>query len=503
MVREDITARDAIAILRRRFLLIFLLALVGGTIGYALSFALPKRFTSKTLVLVQQPAVMAVSSPLPDNSNQRLAAMQQQILSRSRLEPVIRNLKLYDKDIDRVPMEELVERLREVIIVSPVAPMAETRAQNLPGFTISVVFPDAKLAQQICATITSMFLAENQDLSQSEVKENTDFLNKEVEEAKGKLDQQDARLAEFQRKYLGSLPEQSQMNLNMLTGLTTQLDAATQALNRAQQDKSFSESVLSQQLAAWQASQVGQNPETFGDQLAALQAQLLVLQSKYTDDHPDVIKAKGDVAKLRQKIAEAELTGKSASPEKTSKTISEPTQILQLRAQIHQYDQVIKERTQQQADIQKQIGLYQSRVQASPGVEQEYKLLTRDHQVVLDAYDDMVKKRDQSEVGQRLVESQKSEHFLILDPASLPDSPSFPKMPLFAGGGFGLGLALGLGLTLLLEVQDTSMRSERDIEVVLRLPVLAMIPVIASHAGQAIVPTSVIGPYKTKEASRA
>jgi protein tyrosine kinase modulator len=501
--REDITAKDVIAILRRRYLLILILALLGGAIGYTLSRILPKRYTSQTLVLVEQPETIAVASPLTDNSNQRLAAMQQQILSRSRLEPVIRDLKLYETDIDHVAMEDLVDRLRKAISVSPIAPMAETRAQNLPGFTISVDFSDPNVAQQICSKITSMFLTENQEISQSEIKESTDFLSKEVQEAKAKLDEQDAKLADFQRRNMGSLPEQSAMNLNMLAGLNSQLEAATQALNRAQQDKSFSESVLGQQLSAWQATQAGQNPETYEQQLAALQAQLLTLQAKYTDDHPDVIKAKNDIAALQQKIAETEKQSKNSPPDKVLKPMAEPTQILQLRAQIHQYDQVIKERSQQQEDIQKQINLYQARVQASPAVEQEYKLVTRDHQVVLDAYNEMVKKRDDSEVGQRLVESQKGQHFLILDPANLPDSPSFPKLPLFTGGGFGAGLALGLGLTFLLEVQDTSMRSERDVEVILRLPVLAMIPIITEKAGKGKRPTSILGAYRAKEATKA
>ncbi len=500
MLTEDITAKDVIAIVRRHLLLILLLALFGGSIGYALSRFLPKRYTSKTLVLVQQPETVSVASPLIDNNNQRLAAMQQQILSRTRLEPVIRDLSLYQTDIDRVSMEDLIDRLRKAIEVSPVAPMAETRAQNLPGFTISVVFSNPNVAQQICAKITSMFLEQNQEISKSAVKENTDFLNKEVEETKTKLDEQDARLAEFQRKYLGSLPEQSEMNLNMLTGLNTQLEAATQALNRAQQDKSFTESVLAQQVAAWQATQVGQNPETYEQQLATLQAQLLALESKYTSDHPDVIKAKNDVEALKKKMAEAEQQQKNQPAEKSPQSTTEPMQILQLRAQIHQYDQVIKERSQQQGDIQKQIVLYQARVQASPAVEQEYKLITRDHQVVLEAYDDMVKKRDQSEVGQRLVESQEGEHFLVLDPANLPDSPSFPKLPLFAGGGFGAGLVLGLGIALLLEVQDTSMRSEHDVEVVLRLPVLAMIPVITANPVRGSAPASI---FRSKEITKA
>jgi polysaccharide chain length determinant protein (PEP-CTERM system associated) len=484
MLRQDISARDVIIILRRRWVLITLITLACGTLGYALSHLLPKRFTSQTLVLVQQPVVSPELLPtlVSDNINQRLAAMQQQILSRSRLEPVIQELDLYHNDINRVSMEDLVERLRRTITITPIQAMAETRAQNLPGFTISVVFDDPHSAQQICAKITSMFLEENLQLRQGQMVHTTEFLEKQVQDAKAKLDEQDAKLAAFQRRYLGSLPDQSQTNLNLLTGLTSQLEASTQALSRAQQDKSFAESVLTQQTAALQASQSGVNPETFDQQLTALQTQLLVLQSKYTNDHPDVIKTKNDIAALKQKIADSETQRKNAPPEKTSRPAAEPAQIQQLRAQIHQYDQVIKERTQQQADIQKQINLYQSRVQASPTVEQEYKLITRDHQTALDFYNDLLKKHDQSSMSQGLEESEQAEHFRVLDPANYSDKPSFPKVPIFLGGGFAGGLALGLGLTIFLETQDTSMRSERDVELALRLPVLVSIPMIAHDA---------------------
>src|SRR5258708_10095092 len=112
MIREDITAKDVIAIVRRRLALILVFAVVGGTTGYVLSRVLPKRYTSRTLVLVQQPEMTSVASPIADNSNQRLAAMQQQILSRSRLEPVIRDLNLFQSDVDRVTVEGLIDRLR-------------------------------------------------------------------------------------------------------------------------------------------------------------------------------------------------------------------------------------------------------------------------------------------------------------------------------------------------------------------------------------------------------
>jgi len=504
MVHQEIGAKDVVAIVRRRFLLIFLLAVFGGVAGFAAARVLPKRFTSKTLVLVQQPEAQPVTPIATDNVNQRLATMQQQILSTARLEPVIRSLNLYPRDINRLPKEEIVDHLRQAITITPVAPMTETRAQNLPGFTISVVFDNPQLAQRICSMITSMFIDEDIKESQGLDIGTTQFLNQQLDQKKAQLDEQEAKLAAFQRRYVGSLPEDSQTNLNLLNGQTSQLEAATQAVNRAQQDKSFAESILAQQLSAWQATQTGQNPETLDQQLEALQAQLVALQSKYTNDHPDVIKAKNDIAVLKQKIQASDQQRKNAATQDQSGLAKgEPTQILQLRSQIHQYDQVIKERTAQQETIKKQIEIYQARVAASPGVEQEYKLLTRDHQTVLDSYNELLKKRDASAMSQQFDQSKQNDRFHVLDPANFPNEPSFPKLPIFAGGGLGAGLAFGLGLALLLEMQDTSMRSEHDVEVVLRLPVLAMIPVIAPKAGASRTQPPLAASQKSKAPARA
>ncbi|HEY2645924.1 MAG TPA: Wzz/FepE/Etk N-terminal domain-containing protein, partial [Candidatus Acidoferrales bacterium] len=339
MVHQELGAKDVVDIVRRRFSFIFLLAVLGGVLGFAAARILPKKYTSKTLVLVQQPESQPVTPIATDNVNQRLATMQQQILSTARLQPVIHDLNLYQKDISRLPMEELVDRLRKTITITPVAPMADTRAQNLPGFTITVIFDNPQIAQKICAMITSMFIEEDIKVSQKFDVGTTQFLDQQLADAQKKLDEQDSKLAEFQRHNVGSLPEDSQTNLNLLNGQTSQLEAATQAINRAQQDKSFAESILAQQLSAWQASQAslgGQNPETLEQQLETLQAQLITLQSKYTASHPDVIKAKNDIVVLKQKIAESDAQ-KTATPDKNTHPLSEPTQILQLRSQIHQY----------------------------------------------------------------------------------------------------------------------------------------------------------------------
>jgi polysaccharide chain length determinant protein (PEP-CTERM system associated) len=480
MTDRELTGADYLAMFRRRWVLIAVLAAIGGPLAYGVSRFLPDRYKSQTLVLVEQPSVPSdiVRSLDTADITQRLSTMQQQILSRSRLEPIISQFGLYASEVNKVPMEELVGRLQKAIEVTPVLPMAETQSRQLPGFYVNVTMGNARTAQQVCTAVTSMFIEENLRLRQQHSEDTTQFLVQQLAEAKTNLDEQDAKLAAFKSRYLGALPDQEQANLNLLTGLTSQLDAATQALARAQQDKSLAESMLTQQLAAWQATQTGRNPETLDQQLSALQTQLANLQVRYTDDYPDVIKVKNDIAALKKQIAESNAQKAVSEVGKTPKVAIEPLQIVQLRAQIHNFDQVIAEKAREQEQIKQQIRLYQDRIQSSPAIEQQFKELTRGYQTALESFNDLQKKRDASAMSADLERKQQGEQFRVLDPANLPDKPAFPNRPLFAVGGLGGGLCLGLAIAFLLEMKDSSLKTERDVEFTLHLPVLAMIPEI-------------------------
>src|SRR5437879_12083881 len=113
-----------------------------------------------------------------------------------------------------------------------------------------------------------MFMEQNLRLRQQQAEDTTQFLGAQLEEAKTKLDEQDAKLADFQGRFVGELPENEQNNLTLLMGLSPQLEAATQAVNQAREERAFVESMLSQQLAAWELSGKGPNPETLEQQLA-------------------------------------------------------------------------------------------------------------------------------------------------------------------------------------------------------------------------------------------
>jgi polysaccharide chain length determinant protein (PEP-CTERM system associated) len=480
MVRNgEIGLAEAKRTLRRYWWILPLSTLFLGGLGLAATYILPKRYTSETMVLVEQPTVGPdyVKPVISEDLSQRLASMKEKILSVTRLQPIIEKFGLYAADRSRVHIEDLVERLRKVVEIKPIEPTPGTQSRQLPGFYVDVTFDNAQLAQQICTEITSMFLEQNATERKQQAKVTTSFLSKQLEESKKSLDDQDAKLAQFKRQYLGSLPEEQQSNLNILAGMNAQLEANTQALSRAQQDKVFNESLLGQQEANWKASATGQNPETAEQQLGALQDQLTSLEARYTPEHPDVIKLKNQIAELKKRKAEAPKNSPSAKGS-TQVAAAEPPQIQQLRARLRQNDMSIADLTQQQGQIQTGIRQLQARVQASPMVEQQLKELTRNYQTAQDFYNDLLKKWQNAGVAGDLVSQQESEQFRVYDPPSLPDRPSFPKKLYFAGGGLGAGLALGVAILYLIVVGDKSMHTERDVELALKLPVLALVPIL-------------------------
>jgi succinoglycan biosynthesis transport protein ExoP len=71
-----------------------------------------------------------------------------------------------------------------------------------------------------------------------------------------------------------------------------------------------------------------------------------------------------------------------------------------------------------------------------------------------------------------------------MDPANLPEKPSFPNRPLFAAGGIGAGLLIAVGLVALVEAGDKSLRNERDVEFYLKLPTLALLPSVEGGNGK-------------------
>jgi polysaccharide chain length determinant protein (PEP-CTERM system associated) len=454
-------------------------------LAYVGSLWIPNRYTSKTSVLVEQQKVpdAFVKPVVAEELNQRLATMQEQILSRTRLQPIMERFSLYKSDVGKASTEELLDRMRKALSVSAVKADFGDRTGGLPGFYISFTADDPRVAQQVCAEITSMFVSENLRVREQHAQGTTEFLRGQVEAAKRNLDDQDSKLATFKTKYISQLPGDEQTNLAMLNSLNGRLDAINQAIAQAQQQKTYLDGMLARQIAEQKSTNVEGGigaPIDLEKKRNELQAQLLDLQTKYTADHPDVIKTKSLLAQLDKKIASATAAGNDASTSTTKDLASEPREITQTRLAIRQNEEIIKAKTQQQDQIQKEIRVFQGRVSASPLVEEQFKVLTRDYQSAQVFYEDLLKKQRESEMATDLERKQQGEQFRVLDPPSLPEKPTFPNRLNFALGGLAGGLCLGGGLVFLLELKDQSFRTEPDVIAMLKLPVLVSIPRIES-----------------------
>lgn len=478
MIRNgEISAFEVKRILKKYWWILPLTVVSGGALGLGATMVLPKKFTSQSRVQIHEQSVSPdiVKPVLTEATNQRVVQMQEEILSRTQLQAIIEQMGLYSSDRGKVHMEDLVMNLRKAIEVTAPEATLGVQSRQLPGFYINVTFDNPEIAQRVCSEITRRFMEKNATEVTDKSRRAKDFLAQQAEDAKHYLDEQDGKLAEFKKKYMGSLPDQQQANLGLMQTLNSQLDASTQAISRAQQDKAMNESLLATQLATWKARKSGDaTAETLDEQLTTLEQQLTTLQSRYTAEHPDVIKTKNQIEQLKKRMADSPKTNTPATSAATSEI--EPPQIQQLRARQKQDDINIADLSKRQSQIQSQIAVLQGRLQLSPAVEQQFKELMRSYQVASDTYNDLSKKRDQATLATDLLTQQQGETFSMEDAPSLPMAPSFPKKPIFAGGGLAGGLALGLGLLYLLAALDTSMHSERDVEACLKLPVLALVP---------------------------
>lgn len=488
---RELTMDDYLAMLRRRARIILIPALLAPLVGFLISYAFTPKYTSQSLILVEGQKVpeSMVQPVVSEDLTARVATLQQQVLSQTRLQPVVE--RVYPGQSSQ-EVGEIIDNIRLNMAVEPVITDLSQiggkrkpggQSSPVPGFYVNYTASSPREAQEICNELTSLLVDENLKSVQAAATGTSDVLSKGLEDAKHNLDDLDARLAAFKKQYVGQLPGDEENNLKILMGLNSQLEANTQTLNRAQQDKAYTESMLAQQVAAWKTSQSSTNPQTLEKQLSDLQSQLLDLQARYTADHPDVIKAKADIAEVKKKLAEVNKASpdpNDASSEKSSAL--EPPDIRQLRLQIHQYADLIAAGTRDQKRLQQEIAVYQGRVSLSPGIEEQYKAMARDYDNAQKNYQDLLAKKSTADLTVKMNNQSQGERMFPLNPASLPDSPSFPNRLLFAGGGLGAGLALGLGLALWLEFRDKSIRTEADAEAALELPILIAVPWVGAAA---------------------
>ena len=479
--RTPITFRDATEILMRRRWLVGGALFVCWLIVWSASWLLPSVYRSETVILVEQQKVPEeyVVANVQTDLQQRLDGLRQQVLSRSRLQHIIDQFQLY-KDSGRNNSDEVIEQMRNKD--TEIRPI-ETPGQRgqLTTFRIAYNAPSAKLAQEVNSQLTSLFIDQNIQ-EQSQRSENTTaFLSTELDTARARLAEQEAKIKQFKAGNLGALPSQMESNVRILSGLQDRRQTLSQSLNRAQEQKLYLESLLAQYRSVKIDSATGASSlPGIDEQLAKMKQELADDQTKYTPDHPDVLRLKRLIArteKQRDEIKENMASGSGSEPAvETTRDLQAMTPVLQLQGQLKANQQEIEDSRRELARVDEQISSYQARLNGTPIREQQLADLTRDYDQSTANYDSLLKKQMQSQLATNLEKRQQGEQFRIIDPPSLPVKPISPNRLKLSLIGIVVGLLAGIGLAVMVELIEDRVRNEDEVTRIVNVRILAGIP---------------------------
>ena len=483
----------AIAV-ERRWTILLPMFLCWAVVWTAIWF-IPSTYTSEALVLVEQQKIpeQYVVPNVTESLQERLQSMTEQILSRTRLQETIDQYHLYADS--RGPLGKLrrldpVLQMRSDIIIEPVTSTEQGR-QQLTAFKIEYSAPSPELAQKINSHLTSLFI--QQDLkSQQQLSEGTTaFLQSQLDDAKAKLEEQEAKVRSFKARHFGDLPSQAETNISILTGLQSQLQNTQRNLDAARQQKLYLESLQQQYQNAQAALGTEDSPNpsltALNKELTQLRMELADARVRLTDEHPDVIALKDKIAKTEKlkKDLEADLAahpdatqaGKSVDPgAAASLQRGATTPMMQVQSQLKAVQLEIANDEQHVNELERQITDYRNRLNMTPQTEQELADVSRGYEESKANYASLLQKQNQSQLATSLQQQQEGQSFRILDTPSLPHKPSKPNRLMLSLAGLAGGAALGLGLAFLLELKHNVLRKQQDLDALIPARVLVGIP---------------------------
>jgi polysaccharide chain length determinant protein (PEP-CTERM system associated) len=360
---------------------------------------------------------------------------------------------------------------------------------DVNAFKISFVADSPTLARDVTGTLTALLIGENLKTREEHSTNTTKFLQNQVEAKKSAMDRQEQLLRDFKMRHIGELPEQQQGNLGILNALQTQLQNATAALARSQQQRVYLESLLNmskRQLPSGPSAvaRPATPLEAAEAELRRLQSARVALLGRYTTEHPDVLAMDRDISKAQDTVnrlkatplaSQTEAPADGASP---SRETAEDASIVQIRSQLEANRVEMENIAKDEARLTASIAEYQGRLNQTPIREQELSGITRDTDLLRQEYAELQKKAGDSQLATDLEKSQSGQQFRLVDAPSLPTTPSSPKRMKMSAAGTAFGLFLGLALAFLIDMRDTSFHSEEALLQNVTPPFLVSIPLL-------------------------
>lgn len=506
---------DYIEIFWRRiwYIAIPFVLILSGAVIYAVTS--PKEYRSATLVLVtpQKVPESFIRPTVTSKIEDRLQSIGQEIMSRTRLERLISELKLYPEEARSKSKEEVYELMRKDIRV-------EIKGKE-GYFTIAYIGKDPRVVTTVTNRLASLFIEENLKLREQQAQGTSEFLANELNTTKVKLEEQEKTVTHFKRQFMGELPEQRESNLKVFEQLQFQSQRTGENIRAAHDRKLIIQKQLADtELLIASSSKKEEAPfyssppvqtekvsrpvvrDPLDVQLGQMKYYLIDLQSKYTEKHPDIMIAQKRIAELEARIererSEKEAAEKKESESNIATTPLSPPKIVtrkeekesvklnprykEMESQLIATELEIGRLKEEEERVKGQIMKYRERIENTPMRELAMTNLTRDYQNTKDVYQTLSKKSEEAQQAENLERRQKGEQFKVIDPGRIPEKPFRPDIPQILLFGILIGLGSGFGLAFFREQMDRSFRDAEDLEATMGFRVLANIPTIQKEA---------------------
>ncbi|HVC54902.1 MAG TPA: XrtA system polysaccharide chain length determinant [Stellaceae bacterium] len=394
-------------------------------VGWVAVAVIPNSYESDARLYVDADAVLTPllrGLAVDTAASGQIEVMQKTLLSRPNLERLIGMTDLELQATNPEERERLVRRLAGAIKV---------QSQDRNIFTISYRNASPRLAHDVVAALLSIFMEEASRTNRSDMKNAQQFLSQQIASYETQLRTAEQRRADFRRKYLDILPLENNGGFSRLDNaradvqnLGAQLHDATAKLTAVQQQVRITPPLLGSDAAG--AAQNGQ--------LVAAERHLADLQSMYTDQNPDVIIARRLVASLRASATRhpAAAVGGRAIPNPL---------YAQLHLQLIDSEAAVASLRGRLDTARKDRQRLEALARAAPGVEAQYQNLDRDYNVIRKNYEELLARRESSNITKAADTSADQVKLRVIDPPTVPVIPIAPNRILL----ISIVLVAGLG----------------------------------------------------------
>lgn len=478
----------AIEILRRRRVLAF--GVFAAVIAAAASFAafLPDLYRATAIVLVDRPVAEAFVRPaVAGELESRLHVIKQETLSRERLTAVVERFDLYPELRTNGAIESALERTREDIQVEQTGPEQISGRTKTVAFKLNYAGRDRDTVADVTNAIAAFYVAQNDRMRTEEAAQTTQFLKAQLDDAKKALDREEQSIKSYNTRHVGQLPQQFELNLAALDRLNTQMRINGERQMRAiEQRGRLTDDALILESGTSGAGASAAEPDRSIDRLEKLRQDLKLLETQFTEKHPDVQRLREEITRVEKAAAaEPAVTRVPGSP--TPEATEVYSRLGRSRRQsIQSIDAEIAKLKEEETSIRASIASVERRLESMPERQQEFSMVSRDRQSAKDLYDSLLKRYEEAQLVESMETDRQGERFRILEAAVPPEGPSAPNRPYLMILGVLAAIGLAAAAVLIAEQFDTTFHSLDELRSYTAVPVLVTIPHISLGRGRQV-----------------